>query len=148
MKTILDKATRDELITRATTLTKNSTAQWGKMSIDQMLKHAILADEMYLGEKVYKRRFLGYLLGQPILKAILKDEEPMRRNARTSPDFIVTETGGDVEAEKKKWINVLERYANYDKPQFTHWFFGKMTKEQVGQLAYKHADHHLRQFNS
>jgi len=28
-----------------------------------------------------------------------------------------------------------------------HPFFGKMTKEQVGYLAYKHTDHHLWQFN-
>lgn len=148
MKTILDKTTRDELIARARTLNVASKPQWGKMSIDQMLKHAILADEMYLGEKVYKRHFLGYLLGKYILKAMLKDEAPMRRDAKTSPEFIVTETGGNVEVEKAKWISTLEKYANYNKPEFTHWFFGKMTKEQVGQLAYKHVDHHLRQFNS
>jgi hypothetical protein len=148
MKTILDKTTRDELITRARSLNISSKPKWGKMSIDQMLKHAILADEMYLGEKVYKRHFLGYLLGKYILKAMLKDEAPMRKHAKTSPAFIVTETGGNVEAEKVKWIRTLEQYANYNKPEFTHWFFGKMTKEQVGQFAYKHADHHLRQFNS
>jgi len=148
MKTIFDKQTRDELIARARTLNIASKAQWGKMSVDQMIKHCILADQMYQGEKVYKRMFLGYLLGQPILKAMLKDEEPMRRNARTSPDFIVTETGANVEIEKAKWLKVLEQYADYNKPEFTHWFFEKMTKEQVGQLAYKHVDHHLRQFNS
>jgi hypothetical protein len=148
MKTILDKATRDELIARAKTLNISSKPQWGKMSVDQMLKHAILADEMYLGEKVYKRQFLGYLLGKTVLKSMLMDETPMKKNAPTSPHFIVTETGGNVETEKAKWISVLERYADYNKPEFTHWFFGKMTKEQVGQFAYKHADHHLRQFNS
>ncbi len=148
MKTIFDKTTRDELITRARTLNVASKAQWGKMSVDQMIKHCILVDKMYLGDKVYKRMFLGYLLGQPILKVILKDEEPMRRNARTSPDFIVTETGANVEIEKAKWIKVIEQYNDYNNPEFTHWFFGKMTKEQVGYLAYKHTDHHLRQFNS
>lgn len=148
MKTIFDKPTRDELIARARTLNIASKAQWGKMSVDQMIKHCILSDQMYQGDKVYKRMLLGYLLGPTILKAILKDEEPMRRNARTGSDFVVTETGGNVEVEKAKWIKVLEQYANYNNPQFTHWFFGKMSKEQVGQLAYKHVDHHLRQFNS
>jgi SNF2 family DNA or RNA helicase len=148
MKTILDKATRDELIARAKALNISSKPQWGKMSVDQMLKHAILADEMYLGKKVYKRQLLGYLLGKTMLKSMLKDETPMKKHATTSPDFIVTETGGNVEAEKARWIGVLEEYGNYNNPEFMHWFFGKMTKEQVGQFAYKHADHHLRQFNS
>jgi SNF2 family DNA or RNA helicase len=148
MKTILDKATRDGLIARAKTLNIASKPQWGKMSVDQMLKHAILADEMYLGKKVYKRQLLGYLLGKTMLKSMLKDETPMKKHAPTSPDFIVTETGGNIEAEKARWVGVLEEYGNYNNPEFMHWFFGKMTKEQVGQFAYKHADHHLRQFNS
>jgi hypothetical protein len=41
---------------------------------------------------------------------------------------------------------LLNEYAHYANPSFFHTFFGKMTKEQVGQLVYKHADHHLRQF--
>ncbi|WP_217452026.1 hypothetical protein [Mucilaginibacter humi] len=57
MKTILDKTTRDELIARARTLNVSSKPQWGKMSIDQMLKHAILADEMYLGKKFTSATF-------------------------------------------------------------------------------------------
>lgn len=31
---------------------------------------------------------------------------------------------------------------------FMHPFFGKITREQIGYLAYKHDDHHLRQFNA
>jgi hypothetical protein len=40
----------------------------------------------------------------------------------------------------------VEAYANYSNPGFVHDFFGKMTDEQIGIFAYKHADHHLRQF--
>ena len=32
-------------------------------------------------------------------------------------------------------------------PDFIHPFAGKMNEEQNGWLPYKHADHHLRQFN-
>jgi predicted transcriptional regulator len=74
------------------------------MSIDQMLKHAILADEMYLGEKVYKRHFLGYLLGKRYIKSDVKGRSAHEKDATTSPEFIVTETGGNVEVEKVKWI--------------------------------------------
>jgi hypothetical protein len=41
----------------------------------------------------------------------------------------------------------MAEYAHFPHPVVFHTFFGKITKEQAGQLAYKHADHHLRQFN-
>ncbi|SDT63594.1 Protein of unknown function [Mucilaginibacter mallensis] len=148
MKTVFDKATRDELINRIGTLNEGSTAQWGKMNIYQMLKHCNLAEEMYLGQKKYDRVFLGRIFGKIALKNLLKDEKPMSRNAPTSPAFIVRETSGDVTAERDKWIALTQEYANYSNPGFEHWFFGKMTKEQIGQFVYKHTDHHLRQFNS
>ena len=148
MKTVLDQATREELITRVKTLTESSKPQWGKMNIYQTLKHSILADEMYLGKKHYDRVFLGRLLGKIMLKKMLKDETPMQRNAPTSPLFIISEVNGDVAAEREKWISVINQYEHFNNEEFVHWFFGKMTKEQVGQFAYKHIDHHLRQFGA
>lgn len=147
MKTVLDKSTRDELVARIYSLTESSTAQWGKMNLYQMLKHCTLAEEMYLGTKKYKRTFMGWLFGKIAIRNMLKDETPISRNAPTSNHFKVSETSGDVPVEKKKWADLIEAYADYATPDFEHWFFGKMTKEQVGLFAYKHADHHLRQFN-
>jgi len=45
---------------------------------------------------------------------------------------------------------LINEYSAYSFPDysFVHPFFGKMTKEQIGYHAYKHIDHHLRQFNS
>ncbi|MCS3737451.1 DUF1569 domain-containing protein [Mucilaginibacter dorajii] len=148
MKTVFDKATRHQLITRINTLDENSKAEWGKMNIYQMLKHCTLAEELYLGYSTHKRVFLGRLIGKMALKGMLKDETPMARNAPTSPQFIVAETSGDIEVQKKRWIALTEEYASFDKPEFVHWFFGKMTREQLGRFVYKHTDHHLRQFNA
>jgi hypothetical protein len=148
MKTIFDKDTRDGIIDRIKTLSPNNTAQWGTMNIYQMLKHCNLAEELYLGNIKHKRMFLGRIFGKWALNGLLRDEAPMRRHAPTSDRFKVTELSGDIETEKKQWITHLEQYADFSTPYFTHWFFGKMTREQIGQLVYKHADHHLRQFNS
>ncbi|TSD67298.1 DUF1569 domain-containing protein [Inquilinus sp. KBS0705] len=147
MKTVFDKDTRDQLINRINQLNENSTPLWGKMNIYQMLKHCVLAEEMYLGHAVYKRTLLGRVLGKWALKNMLKDETPMGHNAPTSPHFIVSQTTGDVAAEKARWIALTEAYATYSNPGLVHWFFGDMTREQVGQFVYKHTDHHLRQFN-
>jgi hypothetical protein len=148
MKTIFDKPTRDEIIIRVKTLNEDSKPQWGKMNIFQAMAHCVLAEELYLGEKKVDRMFLGRILGKMALKNLIKDETPMGKNAPTNDVFKVKETTGDVIAARDKWIALLEQYADYSKADFVHWFFGKMTREQIGYLAYKHADHHLRQFGS
>jgi hypothetical protein len=149
MKTIFDKSIRDELVNRINALNKNSTPQWGKMNICQMLKHCILWEEMILHNKKYKRAFIGLLLGKMLLKNELKDDSPMRRNNPTIPGLKIKELDGDVESGKRKWISLINDYSNYLFPDnsFVHPFFGKMTKEKIGYHAYKHTDHHLRQFN-
>ncbi len=148
MKTIFDKATRDELINRIHTLNEGSTAQWGKMNVYQMVKHCTLCEEMYLGKKKYKRAFIGRLFGKIGLRNLLKDESSLKPNSPTSAAFIIKENDGDLASEKTKWISLIEEYATYSNTDFIHWFFGKMTKEQVGYFVFKHTDHHLRQFNS
>lgn len=148
MKTIFDKTTRDELISRINTLNENSTAQWGKMNVNQMLKHCILWQEMILGKKKYKQAFIGRLFGKMILKNALKDESPMKHSTPTLPEFKNLEMNCDIAAQKKEWIALIEEHTHFSNPDFVHPFFGKMTKEQIGYHAYKHIDHHLRQFNS
>jgi hypothetical protein len=148
MKTTFDKITRDELISRINTLNEASKAQWGKMNIYQMIKHCTLWEEMILNKVHCKRSFAGRVVGKMVLRGFIKDESPLKRNTPTSPELRANESSGDVAAEKKKWLALIEGHANYSIPYFVHPFFGKMTKEQVGYLDYKHIDHHLRQFNS
>jgi hypothetical protein len=146
MKTLFDKATADELIQRISKLDENSKAQWGKMTVYQMMKHCTMWDELLTGERKSKRMFLGRLFGKMVLKNMLKDEKQMARNAPTVPGYSIKDHG-DVLAEKKKWLTMMEKYPRFSNVDFVHPFFGKMTKEQLGYLAYKHIDHHLRQFN-
>ena len=147
MKTMFDKLTREELIGRINKLDENSLPQWGKMNSFQMLKHCTLWEEMIAGQKKYKRVFLGYVFGKLALKQVTKDETPLRRSTPSTSALIIKETSGNMPAEKKKWIGLIEGYQNFSNTNFIHPFFGKMSKEQIGIMAYKHADHHLRQFN-
>jgi len=146
MQSVFDAITRQGLLNRIGLLNENSRAQWGRMNVYQMLHHCILCEEMYLGKTIAKRTFIGRIFGQLALKNMLKDDKPLRRNAPTNRTFIVKEAGTDLPAEKAKWITLMEEYAHYSNQNFEHWFFGKMTREQVGQFVFKHADHHLRQF--
>lgn len=147
MKTVFRKPTRDDLIVRINALDENQTAQWGKMNVYQMLEHCSLFEEMVLTKTEYKRTFLGRIFGKMVLRGFLKDEAPMKQNMPTLTQLRVNENG-DVEFARKRWISLLEEYANFSNHGFVHPFLGKMTKEQAGYLAYKHADHHLRQFSA
>jgi len=83
-----------------------------------------------------------------VLRKMIRDDKPLDNNIPTSAQFKVKEIDGDLDAEKTKWILMTEAYGNYDNPSFIHDFFGRMTKEQIGILVYKHTDHHLRQFGA
>ncbi|WP_018343589.1 DUF1569 domain-containing protein [Cytophaga aurantiaca] len=145
MKSTLDKTTREELITRIQLLTENSSAQWGKMNVYQMLKHCIQWEEMFLEKKQYKQSFIGRFFGKFALKDMLKDA-PIKPNLPTVPSFKTTGTG-DVAAAKTEWISLLEEYTLKQHAGFVHPFFGRITAEQAGIMDYKHIDHHLKQFN-
>jgi len=148
MKTIFDQDTRIELINRIASLNVDSKPLWGKMNIYQMTKHCTRWDEWVLGthQQVYRQTFLGKIFGKMALRSSVKDDTPMQKNMPAG-DLKVTETTGDVELQKQHWIHRVREYEHYANDAFIHDFFGKMTKEQIGIFAYKHADHHLRQFN-
>ena len=144
MKTVLDKTTRDELISRINAVNENSKAEWGKMNAYQMLKHCAIAEESYLGKKKYRPVLMGRLIDKKVLKNVLKDETLMPHNVKSIDAFTVTDNG-DIEIERQRWISLLNEYDHFSN-NVVHWFFGPMTKEQIGYFSYKHADHHRRQF--
>jgi Protein of unknown function (DUF1569). len=146
MKSVFDKETRDVLIERIHFLQENSRPQWGRMTVYQMIKHCRLWEEMISGKNKYKQAFIGRLFGKLALKSLLKNDSPLRRNTPTISELRVKDDG-DLFSEKTKWVALMEENANYINSNFVHPFFGKMTNEQIGYLAYKHTDHHLRQFN-
>jgi hypothetical protein len=144
MKTITDKLVADQLIDRINLLKQDSQPQWGKMNTYQMLKHLILWEEMAMGTTLYKQSFIGRLFGKIALKHMMKDA-PIKQNLPTVPGFKMS-GDGDIAAEKEKLTTLIKAHTQYAGQGFLHPFFGQLTAEQAGQMAYKHADHHLRQF--
>ncbi len=125
MKTIFNKETREELIRRIKDLNEDCEAGWGKMNVYQMLKHCTIWDEWMSGvnKPVYKQEFIGRIFGKVALNRMVKDDKPLDKNIPTSPSFKVRELSCDLEAEKKKWIELIEGYENYSNPEFIHDFF-------------------------
>jgi len=146
MNTIFNDTDRNGLIERLQSLSPDSKALWGKMTVCQMLKHRRLNEEMLQGKKHYPRLFIGRLFGKMALNGILKDDSQMKKNQPTHPELKIKGTG-DFEQEKQQWLRLLSEYKHLGSADLMHPFFGKMTRKQIGEFVYKHTDHHLRQFN-
>lgn len=131
-------------------MTESNRAEWGKMNVFQMLQHNTYWNGWILGtdSHTYRQEWLGKIFGKLALRSMIKDEKPFDKNVPTSEQFKVKATTCDLESEKTKWIELIKAYEQFDNPKFVHDFFGKMTREQIGVLAYKHTDHHLRQFGA
>ncbi len=148
MRDIFHPQTVADLKTRINNINSNAEAQWGKMNVYQMLKHCTENEKLLLREKKFRRIFMGRIFGKMALKSNIKDDNPMDKNNPTHPELKITGTG-NVETEKQLWITLLDQYLTKkaaDYTDFVHPFFGKMNSEQVSRFAFKHIDHHLRQF--
>jgi hypothetical protein len=151
VKTILDGTTRNELIGRIQSLRKDSPRQWGKMNVYQMTTHCVVWNRWVLGvdnEIPYRQTFLGRLIGKFVLGNNTKNDKPLSKGVPAGSDFIVKRHSGNLEGQKAALVELIERYENYYNPAFIHDFFGEMTTEEIGVFAYKHMDHHLRQFEA
>ncbi len=150
MRTIFEKHTRDELVQRINSLNENNKPDWGKMNVYQMSKHCTIWNEWVLGKKdvVYKQDFLGKIFGKMALKSNTRDDNPIGKNMPAGKAFTVKETITDLNLLRSIWIDQIKSYESYSNDNFVHDFFGKMTKDQIGIFAFKHNDHHLRQFNA
>lgn len=148
MKTIFDNAISEELVTRINQINADSKPFWGKMNAYQMVKHCRLWEDMITGKLPTKRVFIGRIFGRMGLKAVTKDDTPLAHSTPTAPELFIKETSGNIDEEKAKWIALIREHKNFSNSNFVHPFFGPMTKEQIGIMAYKHIDHHLRQFGA
>lgn len=149
MKSLFDKEDYNKLVSRIQVLTTENNAQWGKMSVDQMLAHVNYGLKTAIGKEHPKRVFIGKLIGKMAKKSILK-RDSFKKNLPTGKEFIVIDQR-NFEKEKALLLQQLERIHQTGKTIFTqdpHPFFGKMTPDEWDVLQLKHIDHHLQQFNA
>ena len=143
---MLDPIERNALIARITTLTGTEKPLWGKMNVSQMMEHCIGWEEMMAGNRKIKRVLLGYLFGKIAMKSMIGDDKPLKPGTPTLKELVIEEVKDSFDKQKEKWIGLLNGYQHTRTTAYVHPFFGKMTREQTARMAYKHTDHHLRQF--
>jgi hypothetical protein len=130
-------------------LRPDAAAQWGKMSVTQMLAHCQAPLNVGTGShQLPTYNFLMRFVGNMVKKSILKHDAPFKRNQPTDKSFIVAdERNFDTEKIKlKESLRVFSEKGRSGTLNEQHPFFGHLSQNDWDRLQTKHLDHHLRQF--
>ncbi|MBV8326605.1 DUF1569 domain-containing protein [Chryseobacterium sp.] len=146
-KNLLTEEAACSIITRAQNLSVTHRPQWGKMTVTEMLLHCNSCNRQILEEnrsnkkttlKQYVLRILALYIASDFKKNI-------KGEARHDPKGKVDSSHFD--QQKNEFIRLIEKFpANKYPLTLTHPAFGNISTNEWGIAAYKHMDHHLRQF--
>lgn len=147
-KSIANPATVAELRTRISSIRPDSPRAWGTMTSAEMLCHIADAAASVLGGS--KR---GPLSARPVLKWLaLYTPLPWQRGARTSPEVDAQRPGNtvDFDRDRARALEALSALVSAPASAFPtgHSVFGQMSHRDWQHWAYKHTNHHLRQFGA
>jgi len=145
-QSLYSDAVYHESLERIDRLSPDSVPVWGTMTAAQMLAHCADVQEVGNGSRELEGTpFLVRLFG-PLIRRMVVSEKPYPRGARTHPQYEQRELR-DFESEKARLLERLAafRATEHDAPA-RHPIFGELNHEERGWAAYKHLDHHLRQF--
>lgn len=145
MKSLLSEDRYQEIKARLELLTENAEKGWGKMSVGQMCWHCQYPLKLSITNKPNTSKGNWFL--KTFFKKLLYNDKPWHKNLPTAPQLKTKETK-DFNSEHEILKSLVNEF--YDVRDREEWHphpaFGTFTKEQWGQMQYKHLDHHLTQF--
>lgn len=150
MKNIFDQPVKQELFSRIDSLTPASKAQWGKMNVNQSLRHMAMAFDVATGELDPTPQKVPPM-PKWLLKFFLLNTKPPKERAETfkEMDLVANHIDPTVfEAEKKNLKEAIEKFSKATSLLAENKLGGKFSRDDWGKLNYNHTDHHLRQFGA
>ena len=150
MRTLLNRADKDEILHRLNSIQPSSQRLWGSMSAHNMICHLSDGFRLYMGERPAKTAPV------PVPRLLLKwialwAPVPWPHGFKTAPEL--DQQGGgtppvEFVADMKELRGLIDRFARQpaDYVPKPHPHFGALSEREWKRLAYLHADHHLRQF--
>jgi hypothetical protein len=145
VKTLWDPRVQDDVTARLTRLTPEAQPAWGRMTCPEMVVHITDVFRLYAGDLAAVPR-LSPLRYAPLKHAVVY-LLPMPRNVATAPE-VIGRTPDDWVAEMDRLRAALTHFVSQRTRSAwpAHPIFGRLSCRAYGVLAYKHTDHHLRQF--
>jgi len=150
MKSLFDAEALAEILNRIENLDESTSALWGKMSVDQMLKHCQLTLEIANGKREMTSKAKGFKkMIFKLFKPMMYNDKPWKHNLKTAKELVITEHY-NFSTERTYLVDLINEFVS--KKDNTTWpehpLFGHFTAQQRGKLQYKHLDHHLTQFDA
>jgi hypothetical protein len=150
MKSLREQICRNDMIDRINTLSPSARPAWGKMNVEQMLSHLVQGNDLPFNATVPDRSsFLSSNVIKPLVLYLL----PVPKEVKTSREMDQQQDGRKpmgFEIDRANLIESIQKLGTLplEHECLGHPFFGKMNAKQWARLAYKHMDHHLRQFGA
>ena len=145
MTSLWEPEVQSELARRVARLAPDARPRWGRMTCPQMVVHVTDALAMYLGELQAGTKHTP--LCYPPLKQLFIYLLPIPKNVPTARELktrVAGEWGDELAALRAALARFSSAADRTDWP--AHPVLGRMSCRAYGVLAYKHIDHHLRQF--
>lgn len=138
----------DQLLDRLGRLTPESTRQWGQMTPHEMLCHLADSYRACLGERQvsHAQTWVMRNIGKYVA---LRTSMPWPKGVPTRPEVDAKDKGTrptTFEQDRAAVIELVHRFTKPDIRYAQHPIFGTMSREDWLIWAWKHPDHHLRQF--
>ena len=148
MKNLFAPKTKDEVLSRIDKLTPDAKAQWGKMNVNQGLRHMAMAFDIATG-KLDATPAAIPPMPKWLLKFFLLNVKPPKEKAETFKEMNTVANGinpTNFESERKNLKNAINVFSTATNLLPESKLAGKFNKDDWGKLNYNHTDHHLRQF--
>jgi hypothetical protein len=145
MPTLFNPSERQKMAARIAQLTPESRPLWGSMNASQVQTH--LADQLRLalGDLACKSKKTPFRY--PPLRELIVYILPWPKGVPTAPELLAT-SPAEWEKDREALLGQIERFGTRTRggswPE--HPAFGRLSGRAWGVLAWRHLDHHLRQF--
>jgi hypothetical protein len=145
MPSLLTPADRDAILGRLRRLQPPQQALWGRFTAPEMVCH--LADQLRVALGDLPTRRHDNVVSRTILRwlVVYSPMQAPRGKVQTAPEMLTTAPSGW--AEDVRTVDTLVHRLATTPTSAVHPFFGPLSHGEWGRLAWKHLDHHLRQFD-
>lgn len=146
-KNLLNAQSAQHIVSRVNKLNVHTPQVWGEMNATEMLLHCNSCNNQILTEE---RGSQKTSVKQYLLRILALYIAPSFKKGLKSEHAHVTKGKIDIkkfEEQKQEFIRLVKEFPLTQKElTLTHPAFGNISTTQWGVAAYKHMDHHLRQF--
>ena len=146
MSTFADSAAKAVARRRLERLAPDSPRHWGRMTPHQMVCHLTDSYRMAAGQRTPKP--VDNVITRSIVRMVaLHTPMTWPKGVKTVPEADQEQGGTKPEAWVRDLAELLGRIEAFTSVEGArHPIFGPLTKAEWDVWAYRHADHHLRQF--